>query len=303
MIVPDIDPPTSDDLSICVNDQPIVISVNVPAGMTANWFLEQGSNTAFLEGSTEFTLQDSTAGIYNFYVETYDPATDCTSNVKLEINVEINDLPMVMDPTITICDLENDGQEEVSLQTFNAFVNVSPANTFTYFATLSDAETNNNPLADNFDLNLGSNIVFARVVNSAGCVAFAEMDLILNNLPEADINITAPTCIDNSDGQINITATDVDGTMTTSLDGINFDETTNYNGLSSGDYTVYIQDENNCINTYDVELPDGLDIFFTEFTVLCDDNGTNTDPTDDFYVVSLLIENNLNNEGSYHVYF
>ncbi|MEM9545514.1 MAG: gliding motility-associated C-terminal domain-containing protein [Bacteroidota bacterium] len=300
---PDIDPPTSDDISICVNDQPVILSVNVPAGMTANWFLEQGANTAFLEGSMEFTLQDSSAGIYSFYVETYDPATDCTSNVKLEINVEINDLPMVMDPTITICDLENDGQEEVSLQTFNSFVNVSPANTFTYYATLSDAEMDVNPLADDFDLSLGSNIVFVRVVNSADCVAFAEMELILNDLPEADVNVTAPTCIDISDGQISITPTDVDGTMTTSLDGVNFDETTFYNGLSSGDYTVFIQDENNCVNTYEVEVSDGLDIFFTQFTAQCDDNGTDTDPTDDFYVVSLLIENNLNNEGSYHVIF
>jgi len=300
---PDIDPPTGENASICVDDQPFALSVTVPAGMTANWYYEQSSSNSFLDGSTEFVVQDSSAGIYSFFVETYDPATDCSSNVKLKIDVEINDLPAVMDTVIMICDKGNDSVEPVSLQSFNSAVNSSPANTFSYHGTFAEAESNTNALPDIFDLAIGTNVVFVRVTNSAGCTAIAEMQLILNDLPEVDIDFTAPSCFGDSDGQIVVSAIDVDGTMMTSLDGVTFAETTVYNGLTSGDYTVYIQDENECINTYDIEIPDGLEIYLTEFSAECNDNGTDTDPSDDFYTFTLLIENNINNAGVYYVIF
>lgn len=300
---PDIDPPTGDNISICVDDQPINIAVSVPAGMTANWYLEQNSSTPFLQNEVEITVQDSMAGIYSYFVETYDPATDCSSNVKLKIDLEINDLPQVTDSLVNICDIGNDGEETVSLQSFNSFINASSANTFTYYANLTDAQNGSNPLMDDLVLNLGSITVFVSVENSASCVAFASLDVVLNDLPEADISVTAPSCIGDEDGIIEITSVDVDGTMETSIDGVNYSETLFYSNLEAGTYTIYIKDENDCINTYEVEVPDGLEILFTVFTSECNDNGTNTDPSDDFYTINLLIENNNNNAGSYYVIF
>ena len=300
---PDIDPPTGENMSICIDEQPFVLSVTVPSGMTANWYYEQSSSTAFLEGATQFTIQDSVAGTYSFYVETYDPTTDCSSNVKLKIDLEINDLPEVVDATANICDIGNDGQEMVSLQSFNSLVNDNPANTFTYFETLADAQSDADQLSDNINLNLGTTTVFVKVLNSADCYAIAELQLILVDLPTADVQPMAPTCIGLSDGTIEVIATDVDGTMMTSLDGMIYDESTEYTGLPAGDYTVYIQDENDCVNTYDVTISEGLEILFTIFSSECNDNGTNTDPSDDFYTITLLIENNQGNNGTYNVLF
>ena len=300
---PDIDPPMGDNISICIDEQPVILSVNVPPGMTANWYAEQNSNTPFLEGSTEFTITGLTAGTYSYYVETYDPATDCSSNIKLKIDVEINDLPVVTDALVNICDIDNDGLEIVSLQSFNSFVNSNPANIFTYFETLAKAETDTDQFSDELYLNLGAVTLFVKVTNSADCSSIAELQLILNDLPLANVVATAPSCFGDSDGLIEITATDVDGVMMTSLDGITFAPTDVYIGLPSGMYTVYIQDENNCINTYDVIIPDGLDIFLTVFTSECNDNGTDTDPDDDFYTINLLIENNIGNAGTYYVIF
>jgi gliding motility-associated-like protein len=300
---PDIDPPVGNDISICIDEQPIVLSVTVPPGMTANWYYDQSSSTSFLDGSTDFTVQDSSAGTYSYYVETYDPTTDCTSNVKLKIDVEINDLPVVIDSFVNICDIDNDGTETVSLQSFNSVISSNPANTFSYFETLANAESDTDELTNNYDLSLGSVVLFVKVENSANCANIAQLELILNDLPIAAVETTAPSCFGESDGLIEVTATDVDGIMMTSLDGITFDQTNVYNGLSSGLHTVYVQDENGCINTYDVTILDGLDIFLTVFTAECNDNGTNTDPDDDFYTITLLIENNNSNTGTYYVIF
>jgi len=300
---PDIDPPMGDNVSICIDEQPYVLTVTVPSGMTANWYYTQSSNTPFLSGSTQFTIQDSTAGIYSYYVETYDPATDCSSNVKLKIDVEINNLPIVADTIVNICDIDNDGQEMVSLQSFNSYVNSNPANTFTYFETLANAETETDQLSDGMNLSLGSTIVFVRVQNSADCYNVGELELVLNDLPEANVEATGPSCIGLADGTIEITATDIDGIMMTSLDGITYDQGTEYTGLSSGAYVVYVKDENDCVSTYDVIVPEGVEILFTVFTSECNDNGTNTDPSDDFYTITLLIENNQSNNGTYNVIF
>ncbi len=300
---PDIDPPTGSNISICIDEQPLVITVTVPPGMTANWFYEQSGSSPFLEGSTNWTIQDSTSGIYSFYVETYDPATECSSNVKLKIDVEINDLPEVNDPIINICDIDDDGQEAVSLSSFNSFVNSSPANTFDFYATLMDAQTESNPLDDEFALSLGMNVIFVRVTNSADCANIAELQLVLNDLPIADVGFTAPVCLGQISSSIQVTEFDVDGEMMTSLDGITYDLATEFTGLAAGPYVVYVKDENDCVNTYDVIIPEGLEIIFTEFTAMCNDNGTSADATDDFYTFSLLIENNQGNSGTYDVVF
>ena len=300
---PDISPPNGDNISICIDEQPQTLSVSVPAGMTANWYETQNSTTAILEGSVDFIIQGLSAGVYSYYVETYDPATDCTSNTKLKIDAEINDLPEVNDTTIIICDLDNDGTETISLQLFNGSVSSNPANTFTYFALSANAETNTGALADNLDISLGLSIFYVRVENSASCISIAELRLILSDLPEATVTATAPSCIADQDGVIDITPTNVDGVMTTSLDGVTYTTDTQYNGLPSGVYTVFVQDENECQSSYDVVIPDGLEIVFTTFGFECNDNGSNTDPSDDFYTFSLLIENNKGNTGNYNVIF
>ena len=300
---PDIDPPTGQNISICIDEQPIVLSVTVPAGVTANWFYTQSSNTPFLQGTTDFTIQDSTAGVYSYYVGAYDPVTDCSSNVKLKIDVEINDLPGANDASVNICDLDNDGTEIVSLQSFNSFTNNNPANTFTYFGSISNADTDTDPLANAYNLSIGSNVIFVRVVNSANCINLAELELILTDLPEAEITTDAPSCIGDEDGVINIIALDVDGVMLTSLDGITFTTDIQYIGLAPGAYIVYVRDENECLTAYDAIIQEGLEILFTTFTSECNDNGTNTDPSDDFYTITLLIENNKSSNGLYSVIF
>jgi len=300
---PEIDPPTGENVSICIDEQPIVLSVNVPTDMTANWFLEQGANTPFLENSTTFTLQDSAAGVYSFFVETYDPATDCSSNLKLRLDVEINGLPEVVDSSIIICDIEDDGTETVNLQSYNNLISTNPANTFTYFLTRMDAELDQNPLPDDFTVALGDTILFVKVTNVANCSSIAELTLILNDLPIANVGFDTFLCKFENPATIEAEPFDVDGTMLTSLDGINFDETTIYTDLEFGVYDVYIQDENGCINVYNLDIPEGLDIFVTTFTAECNDNGTTSDASDDFYTVTVLIENNKDNEGTFDINF
>ena len=67
------------------------------------------------------------------------------------------------------------------------------------------------------------------------------------------VTIINPNC-NSSDGQISIFALGGAGNFTYSVDGINFVSQNTFENLPPGLYTAYVQDQNDCIYTYDVEL-------------------------------------------------
>ncbi|MFT6499975.1 MAG: PKD repeat protein [Crocinitomicaceae bacterium] len=103
------------------------------------------------------------------------------------------------------------------------------------------------------------------VKDAAGCIG---------NLP--NINISEPTsiefgltqtqttCFGSSDGQIDVVAPiGGTGTITFSIDGINFQSGTNFSGLTAGAYTVTVKDVAGCISTKTITVTQPTDILVT----------------------------------------
>ena len=67
------------------------------------------------------------------------------------------------------------------------------------------------------------------------------------------VSFINPNC-NSSDGQISIFASGGAGNFTYSVDGNNFVNQNTFNNLPPGLYTAYVQDQNDCIYTYEVEL-------------------------------------------------
>lgn len=71
------------------------MTVAVPAGMQANWYNQSVGGTALVSNSLSYTHTNGLPGVYNYYVETYDPANGCFSLTRLAIQVEIFANPFV----------------------------------------------------------------------------------------------------------------------------------------------------------------------------------------------------------------
>ena len=65
---------------------------------------------------------------------------------------------------------------------------------------------------------------------------------------------TSQSCIEIVDGEISATASGGTGTLNYSIDGIGFQTDNIFSGLSSGSYTIYVQDENSCLKTSPVNV-------------------------------------------------
>ena len=74
-------------------------------------------------------------------------------------------------------------------------------------------------------------------------------------------NVTASTCA-VADGSISVAATG-NGAFSFSIDGTTFQPDATFSQLSSGNYTITVQDVNQCTSTLDVTVLDDTDLIFT----------------------------------------
>ena len=74
-------------------------------------------------------------------------------------------------------------------------------------------------------------------------------------------NVTASTCA-VADGSITVSATG-NGTFSFSIDGTTFQPDATFSQLSSGIYTITVQDVNQCTSTLDVTVLDDTDLMFS----------------------------------------
>jgi gliding motility-associated-like protein len=71
----------------------------------------------------------------------------------------------------------------------------------------------------------------------------------------ATITPQQSTC-GQANGSVSITASGGSGTLTYSSDNVNFGSNSNFNGLSSGNYTFYVQDQGGCTVSLPVQITD-----------------------------------------------
>ena len=109
------------------------------------------------------------------------------------------------------------------------------------------------------------------VRDAAGCVGYSYFTIT----EPAPIVIQASTlnvsCNGNSDGALNVIASGGTGTLTYSINGINYQPSHYFEGLNPGNYIVYVKDGNGCIETLNIHIsqPGQLTINSIVTDVIC----------------------------------
>ena len=88
--------------------------------------------------------------------------------------------------------------------------------------------------------------------NADGCESVDTLKLTVNHLSVSVISRTDEVCGD--DGSVTVASADGLAPIQYSLDGVTYQSTEEFNGLSDGNYTIYAKDANNCEATANVVI-------------------------------------------------
>ena len=179
------------------------------------------------------------AGLYQITVT---DQNGCNNDVELLIN-EPEGISINAIPTMISCFGNTDGSIEV---------NASGGNLPYSYALDFQSFQNNNVFSN---LSEGTYIVVVR--DSSGCENTFETTVI----EPQELNGTASSSPStNNNGSITISANGGTSPYTFSIDGVNYYSGSLFTGLNGGTYTVYIKDNNGCIQEISIVVDDFSDI-------------------------------------------
>lgn len=201
------------DIVECNGDARI-LSVEVPAGITVNWYDSELNGNLIAENTTSLTV--NLAGIY--YAEGITLSGNCSSITRTAVNFSRLDPLDFSDETIYFCE----GSETL--------LSVDVENNISY--NWSNGETTpeitvSTPGAYSVDF-----------VNANGCEATKVFDVIQVNIPEISEVIT-------NGFNIEISTTEI-GDYSYSIDGQNFQYDPVFYGIPGGVYTISVRDNFGC---------------------------------------------------------
>lgn len=297
-------PEAGPNQSICFGEDNPELTVTTEAGVSANWYDADPASggTLLLANSNTFTPDAGFAapGPYTFFVEgvSMDNA-DCVSSVVVEVSFEILELPNYSNQSLAKCDDDADGLVTWEEIEFTDAIGLSLADDITFHESMADAETESNGLALPYMMTQANNqVIFASITNPVGCRLIVELELNVNAQPSITTQSTDVSCLGAADGSITIS--DFDGFATYTLNGNEI--TTDVIGdLEPAIYTLVVTNQEGCTNTEDINISNGLEIILTEFTAVCDPNGTDTDASDDQYVITFTVNNNNTDAGTFSI--
>ena len=278
----------------------IVMSVTVPAGMQANWYNSASGGQLLTSASLNYTHNQGLPGIYKYFVETFDPATGCYSLTRLEISVEINPKPTVTAYTYALCDLLDDNVEVFELNSVHGNL-TSLANAISFHLTQADANNGVNALPNPYTNASSPQLIYARVVNGAGCISTGILTLELNPLPRLQLNVGDESCSGANDGSVIVTDSNNSNINTYSIDNQNWVSNNSFTNLEPGNFVVYAENQLGCKANKPFTVDPGLIVIISYFQAECDNKNTLSDPNDDIYHLKLYVVNNLNLAGSYNL--
>ena len=251
---------------LCKNDRSGSVNIEMTNGNPDyEWVLYNSSNQRVRsgdEGGLEIEILGLNADNYTLSILDSD---GCTGELNFTINEPAEDLHIELLSQIDpLCFEQNSGR--ISVEPTGGTIgsgdySYSWVNT-TFPGTVigTDSEIDN----------LSSGEYRVRVTDDNGCSTFLEITLVdPEELIFVDSLISDATCNGNADGSIEVTVTG--GTGILSYVWSNGGTTANISGLSAGDYTITITDENGCSiqGTYTVNEPNALAVSETITNVGC----------------------------------
>jgi gliding motility-associated-like protein len=242
----------TEQLGDCVNGSSITVSSD--SAIQYQWYLD---GVAIL-GQTDSTFNVVPYVPGEYQVRAIFPSGLCT--VSESVTLGINDLEVLnFDFTTTdpLCIGEESGVITPSVS--------SPNLPYTYnWSTGSQ---------DSILTNLGTGNYTLTITDSAGCFGVFSESIIDPDPLSANLLTTAPVCIDEATGSIEIVPADPNDNYTYIWSDGSTQAT--LSNVGAGDYSVTVTNSNGCTNTFNTSLsnPQGLQFNITSNPILCF-NGT-----------------------------
>lgn len=172
------------------------------------------------------------AGVINY---TVNDANACAGQGTFTLNPPVS-ITATATPTQILCNGQSNGSIQMSASGGQAAYTYSQ-NGVTYQA--SNAFTG---------LSAGTYTLYAKDAN--GCVGSVSATITEPSAISLNAVPTAITCFGETNGSVIATATGGTGAYTYNLNGGVYGNTSNFNNLSAGTYTVGVQDANGCVQTF-----------------------------------------------------
>jgi gliding motility-associated-like protein len=233
--------------------------LNGLTGVTVNYFISDANANNNVNALPQ--IYTNTINPQTLYTRVTSNTTACYNTIAFDVNVI--PAPTVNSPLETIiCDNDQDGFSIVNLEAMIPSIVADTTDlVISFHTTLNDQQNDTNPILVPNVLNATTQTIFVRIESTiTGCFASAEINIIVNTLPEFIPISNFENC--ESDGDqiadflFNLKDAEILNNQTgkqvlyfeTELDAINrtniIDKNSNYNNTSSPQ-TIYIRVENN----------------------------------------------------------
>jgi gliding motility-associated-like protein len=212
-------PISNGDLIICGNSTE-ALTVNVPNGITVNWYDQAVGGNLLLSGSSSFIPDVSNT----YYAEAETIDGNCLSITRTPLQINFIEIPQVFDEELSFCE-----NEEITL-----------------FANIDNVEYlwNTGAITSEITVDLPG-IYTVEVTNIEGCSNIKT--IVLTQIDEPIIESVI------SEGFSIIVSTSNSGNFEYSLDGISYQLSNIFSAVEGGKYTVYVRERNGCgIVTQDI---------------------------------------------------
>ena|GEM_PF-1318059 len=192
------------------------------------------------------------------YLRMTNTMTGCFSNETFSISVE-EALLAGTPANLSLCDYNDNGIQLFDLWENNALVTNGDTNiNVTYYASQEDADNRANAL-NRYHPNsqpYTTETIWARFEYIVGCFGYGLAPFTINVTPPLDFSYTLDVIDfkDNDSNAIHVDMNTGNAAFEFSLDGINFSDESDFNGLRPGIYTVYIRGKDDC-KVIDFEVP------------------------------------------------
>lgn len=192
----------------------------------------------------------NTANPQTVYIRMAYAATGCYVTDSMTLSIDYS-LPTGEPDNLELCDTEGTGIRQFDLSENEEYIKNGNSNSVvTYYATQQDAIDKINPLPHLYENSLPyfTETVWARLENITGCYGYGITSFTIGVLRMPEINYTTEvTDFTVNSNSITVYMPDGDiGNYEFSLDGRTFSNTTFFDGLVPGIYTLYIRSKDGC---------------------------------------------------------
>jgi len=289
---------------ICLGEPLPVLSVAPAAETTINWYDALTGGNLLLADSDSYLPQVNLPGTFSFYAEAESTIQeDCFGPFRIEVQLTINPQPAFRDSFVLVCDLDRDGVYSFERADLDTLILPNENLNIEYYENILDLNNNTNALVFPYS-NTTAYVqnILALIQNNGNCSDTINIALLVNGVPELSANITDESCLGNSDGSVTIELESQSETNSLFLNGLSINETLLMD-LAAGSYQLAVVDSLMCSDTLNFNIAEGIELELLSFSSECFDNGTASDPNDDFYEIRFQVSNPINPSGSFDLFY